>query len=367
MIAANITHGKYAAAGAPTPRTCHFCRPKQRPHTPYNLRPRPRLTARAPPSPTRPPRPRAPAHPNAGPRFRNPPPAPPGAPPSPPPAPPGAPPSPQGAPPERSNAPPRPRNSPPSPPTLNRPPRAGTPYTLRPRPNASRPTPTPAAPTPHPAAPPHRTQRPPRHPQIASRPQPPHAPYADRPGTRAPPGHAPPPETASTRSHPMHPTAAPPHARPRPGQSGPPKQRHHAVPWPPRQNQLGRSPHHRGICNTEITPTNSMPQRNAKPDPPAAPSPTPGPAGTVAAELIAVLVAVTDGDPRVLTVRGRRRAALGAVRVRPPLPAGRRCAPGWSARRTIRSAMSSSSTPSPIAGAARRIRRCGRSRSAISA
>jgi hypothetical protein len=44
-----------------------------------------------------------------------------------------------------------------------------------------------------------------------------------------------------------------------------------------------------------------MPQRNAKPDPPAAP--LPGPAGTVAAELIAVLVAVTNGDPRVLTVQ----------------------------------------------------------------
>lgn len=33
-------------------------------------------------------------------------------------------------------------------------------------------------------------------------------------------------------------------------------------------------------------------------------SPKPGPAGTVAAELIAVLAAVTDGDPRVLTVEG---------------------------------------------------------------
>ena len=50
-----------------------------------------------------------------------------------------------------------------------------------------------------------------------------------------------------------------------------------------------------------------MPVRNATTTSPApassAPaSPNPGPAGTVAAELIAVLVAVTDGDPRVLTV-----------------------------------------------------------------
>ena len=45
-----------------------------------------------------------------------------------------------------------------------------------------------------------------------------------------------------------------------------------------------------------------MPLRNARFAPADPASPKPGPAGTVAAELIAVLVAVTDGDPRVLTV-----------------------------------------------------------------
>jgi len=47
----------------------------------------------------------------------------------------------------------------------------------------------------------------------------------------------------------------------------------------------------------------TAPLRTAKAASPAAPSPQPGPAGTVAAELIAVLVAVTDGEPRVLTVQ----------------------------------------------------------------
>jgi hypothetical protein len=45
-----------------------------------------------------------------------------------------------------------------------------------------------------------------------------------------------------------------------------------------------------------------MPQRNAKLALPAPASAQDAPVGAVAAELIAVLVAVTDGDPRVLTV-----------------------------------------------------------------
>jgi hypothetical protein len=45
-----------------------------------------------------------------------------------------------------------------------------------------------------------------------------------------------------------------------------------------------------------------MPPRTARLPPPAQAAPQPAPEGTVAAELIAVLVAVTDGDPRVLTV-----------------------------------------------------------------
>jgi hypothetical protein len=45
-----------------------------------------------------------------------------------------------------------------------------------------------------------------------------------------------------------------------------------------------------------------MSLRTAKTAPPAPEAPNAAPAGTVAAELIAVLVAVTDGDPRVLTV-----------------------------------------------------------------
>ena len=64
------------------------------------------------------------------------------------------------------------------------------------------------------------------------------------------------------------------------------------------------------------------------------------------AELIAVIVAVTDGEPRVLTIDDGRALPSGPFELtHRSLQSG--CAPGWSGRPIIRWAMSSSSTPSP--------------------
>ena len=97
----------------------------------------------------------------------------------------------------------------------------------------------------------------------------------------------------------------------------------------------------------------------ATPIVPAATAPEPA---LAVAELIAVLAAVTDGVPRVLTL-----ADGGALPSGPLEPGTGRCrpgcAPGWNARPIIRWDMSSSSTRSPTRTA--RFRAGGISRSAI--
>ena len=68
------------------------------------------------------------------------------------------------------------------------------------------------------------------------------------------------------------------------------------------------------------------------------------------AELIAVLVAVTGDEPRVLTIQAGRALPSGPFELA-TARCNRACAPGSSSRPTIRWAMSSSSTPSPTATA----------------
>ncbi|MEJ1974872.1 MAG: hypothetical protein WDN49_01300 [Acetobacteraceae bacterium] len=96
-----------------------------------------------------------------------------------------------------------------------------------------------------------------------------------------------------------------------------------------------------------------------------APSKAAGPAANaVVADLIAVLVAVTGAEPLVLTVQDATALPSGPFKVvHRSLQAGLRT--GWRNRLTIRSAMSSSSTPSPTATA--RSMAVTRFRSAISA
>ena len=95
-------------------------------------------------------------------------------------------------------------------------------------------------------------------------------------------------------------------------------------------------------------------------DSPAVLLPPAVPGHVMEAELIAVLVAVTANEPRVLTIQDGKAAALRPASSQAIARCRRACGPGSKARPIIRWAMSSSSTPSPIAtarqgGAERRV------------
>ena len=95
------------------------------------------------------------------------------------------------------------------------------------------------------------------------------------------------------------------------------------------------------------------------------PQQTATPLDAITADLVAVLVAVTDGYPKIMTIDHAQALPSGPFQfAHRSLQMGLRA---WSKRRpVIRSAMSSSSTPSPIVAAPVIPTRRTASRSAIS-